>query len=265
MASNPFDDFFNQPGEKKPAPETPISPLEPDPRFPESSPESLDEVLAKSAAFEQKAIGLSRLLSQTNAVDHEPGWIASSPVLRLFVNPEDPHEQGSMQREKAYHQLLCNKFRGIIEPMRELAELHLSIVKQYNNEVGEHYYSVEKTDAQVKAEREQALEAIFFQRKLLGNCARDLGILAEALEVCENRLKKYIDAGGDNNISAAEQALIAKSRLALSSGVEHNFAHRYFLLNVIDKAAISLDYYMPATSSQYLQKLESAFVNQPET
>jgi hypothetical protein len=257
-------DLFGPKWEDKPdasqANPTP-DPLAPDLRFPENSPEALDEVLAACASFETKAIAISKLLSETRAVDHEPTWAASSEVLRFFITPEDPHDQGSMAREKAYHFFLSNKFRAIIEPMRELALLHTQIVKQFNNDVSEHYYSVEKTDQQVRGEKEQAIEAIHFQRTLLGNCARDLQILHRALEVCELRLKKYIDAGGENNLSAAEQALIAKSRLNLSSGVAHNFAYRYFLLNAIDKAAIYLDYYLPETSSKYLQQLEAAFVH----
>lgn len=116
--------------------------------------------------------------------------------MQYLIDIDDPHEQGSMRGEKAYHQILENKFRAIIVPMIELAHVHCDVVKQFNEDIDEHYYSVEKTDREIKSDRALAMEGLLFQRKLLGNAARDLSILSQAMEVCEVRLRKYIDAGG---------------------------------------------------------------------
>jgi hypothetical protein len=269
MPSNPFDAFFELPGEsnerkEQPEPETPSPPLEDRMVFPEDGKESLDEILEKNAGFEQQAASLSKLLSQTKAVDHEPVAFAGNTLVQYLIEIRDPHDQQSMRGEKAYHQLLENKFRAIIVPMLELAKLHSEIANQFNEDVDEHYYSVEKTDREVKSDKELALDGLLFQRKLLGNAARDLGILTQALEVCEVRLKKYIDAGGDDNISSAEQALIAKSRSYLTSGLEHHFDYGLFSLNLLDEAALTFRFFTKQTLSQYIQRLESAFRNRKQ-
>lgn len=267
MPDNPFDAFFEPPGgpeEKKHQPterEEKLSSYGDDPVFPEGGKESLDEILEKNAEFERRAESFSKLLSQTRAVDHDPVAFADNTFLKYLVDIKDPHQQSSMRGEKAYHQLLENKFRAIIVPMIELAQLHCKIVKQFNQDIDEHYYSVEKTEREVKSDRAIALESLFFQRKLLGNAARDLMILSKAMEVCEYRLKKYIDAGGDNNISSAEQALIAKNRTYLSAGLEHHFDYALFNLNLLDEAALTFRLFTKQTFSQYLQRLESAFRN----
>lgn len=266
MPSNPFDAFFEPPGgpgEKKnqPEPEKTYPPLEDHSVFPENGKESLDEILEKNMAFERSAASLSKLLSHTNAVDHEPVAFAGNTLVQYLIEIHDPHDQGSMRQEKAYHHFLENKFRSIIIPMLELAKLHSEIAHQFNEDVDEHYYSVEKTDVQVKSDKELALDGLLFQRKLLGNAARDLNILTRALEVCEVRLKKYIDAGGDNNISSSEQALIAKNREYLTAGLEHQFDYGLFTLNLLDEAALTFRFFTKQTLSQYLQRLESAFRN----
>lgn len=270
MPSNPFDAFFETPGsagEKKdqqPEPEAINPPLEDRTVFPEDGKESLDEILEKNALFERQAAGFSKLLSHTRAVDHEPVAFAGNTLIQYFVAIQDPHDQDSLRGERAYHQLLENKFRAIIVPMMELARLHCAVARQFNQDIDKYYYSVEKTEREVKSDRELALDGLLFQRKLLGNAARDLDILTRALEVCEVRLKKYIDAGGDNNISSAEQALIAKNREYLTAGLEHQFDHALFNLNILDEAALTFRFFTASTFSQYLQRLESAFRNQPK-
>ncbi len=267
MPSNPFDAFFEPPGgtgEKKDQQaerEEIYPPIEDRVIFPEDGKESLDEILEKNNQFEQRAAGFSKLLSQTRAVDHEPVAFAGNTLVQYLVDIHDPHEQGSMRGEKAYHQILENKFRAIIVPMIELARLHCDVVKQFNEDIDEHYYSVEKNDREIKSDRALAMEGLLFQRKLLGNAARDLSILSQAMDVCEVRLKKYIDAGGDNNISSAEQALIAKNREYLSSGLEHHFDYALFNLNLLDEAALTFRLFTKQTFSQYVQRLESAFRN----
>ena len=265
MPSNPFDAFFEPPGgaEEKKDQQTEkkeiYTPREEQTIFPEGGKESLDEILLKNEEFENQAGSFSKLLSQTRAVDHEPVAFAGNTLVQYLIEIHDPHDQRSMRGEKAYHQLLEHKFRAIMAPMLELARQHCEIVSQFNRDIDEHYYSVEKTEREVKSDRELALEGLFFQRKLLGNAARDLSILTKALEVCEVRLKKYIDAGGENNISAAEQALIAKNREYLTSGLEHQFDYGLFNLNLLDEAALTLRLFTKQTFSQYLQRLESAF------
>jgi len=266
MPSNPFDAFFEipgNPGEKKDLPEqeTAFSPQEDRGIFPEHGKESLDEIMEKNTVFERLAESFSKLLSQTKAIDHEPVAFAGNTLVQYFVQVHDPHDQRSMRGEKAYHQMLENKFRTIAVPMLELAKLHSEIAHQFIADVDEHYYSVEKTDREVKSDKELALDGLLFQRKLLGNAARDLGILTQALEVCEVRLAKYIDAGGDDNISRAEQALMAKSRIYLTSGQEHSFDYGLFALNLLDEAALTFRFFTKQTLSQYIQRLESALRN----
>jgi hypothetical protein len=270
MPSNPFDAFFEPPGEKGEKKDQQTErdkiypPIEDRTIFPEDGKESLDEILEKNMTFERHAESFSKLLSQTRAVDHEPVAFAGNTIVQLLVDIHDPHDQGSLRAEKAYHQILENKFRAIIVPMTELARLHHDIANQFNHDIDQYYYSVEKTDREIKSDRAIAMESLLFQRKLLGNAARDLSILSQAMEVCEVRLKKYIDAGGDNNISSAEQALIAKNREYLSSGVEHHFDYTLFNLSLLDEAALTFRLFTKQTFSQYIQRLESAFRNRPK-
>jgi hypothetical protein len=266
MPSNPFDAFFDVPGnshEKKKQPEQKSSFPQEDNQtvFPENGKESLDEILEKNAAFERSAERFSKLLSESRVVDHEPVAFSGNTLVQFLIEIHDPHDQGSMHGEKIYHQLLENKFRSIIVPMIELAKLHSEVAKQFLEDVDEHYYSIEKTDRELKSDKEFALDGLLFQRKLLGNAARDLGILTHALEVAEVRLKKYVDAGGDNNISSAEQALLVKSRTYLSSGLEHHFDYALFTLNLLDEAALTFRFFTKQTLSQYIQRMESAFRN----
>ena len=95
----------------------------------------------------------------------------------------------------------------------------------------------------------------------MAEAARNLDILDQALEACERRMKRYINAGGANNLSASELALIAKNRANLCPGREHGFDYTFFNINLLDKAAMTFGFFMKETSSQYLQKLLFALEN----
>ncbi|MEL7159649.1 MAG: hypothetical protein AAFN92_02735, partial [Bacteroidota bacterium] len=170
MPTNPYDDILNDAGaEKSDPPSAKPAELTPvdlnDPRFLHEGPEALDEVLDAVAQFNEKAESFSRLLSELNVSDHK----VASKVSRLFLVQDDPHERGNLGGERAYHELQEQKFRLIIAPMRELGELHLAAVRQFNDDIDEHYYSVEKTDQTVAAEKKAAMEGINLQRRILAD------------------------------------------------------------------------------------------------
>jgi len=254
--SNPYDDLFgNNP------PRSFGANMQPMPRedtHPENQPEPLDEILVKNALFNEKAQTFSTLLSRLRVVDHK----VPNEVLAMFVNLGENHDQGSLAGEKSFHELLSKKFRLIIEPMRELAALHLEAVKQYNNDIDGNYFSVEKEDRAVKSEKAEAVDGILLQRKILSEAAENLQILQAALQACERRMKKYVNAGGVNNLSAAELSLLTSNRDRLTAGLEHQFNFSFFDINLFDKTAITLGVYLKENTAQYLQRLMSAFTNQ---
>lgn len=226
-----------------------------DPRFQDDGPEALTAILAEIAVFQTQAAEFSRLLSELRVVDHK----VESQVKRLFLQTDDPHIRGTLTGEKQYHILQEKKFRMIIEPMRNLAEHHLTIAKRYNSDVDEHYFSVEKTDREIESDKTRAMDGIILQRKILGEAAESLQILEGGLEDTERRLKGYVNAGGRNNISQSEFEMIVRSREELTSGREHHFDYDFFDVNLLDKTALSLGVFVKETSNQYLSKLGKAF------
>jgi hypothetical protein len=262
---NPYDDLFDNPlPEKKaervddPQPDQ-LPVIEPvfslDDNFDPDGPDALDEILALNAEFNGHAEQFSKILSKLRVVDHE----VKGKVTRLFFVSKDPHQRGSMAGEKQYHALQTEKFSVIIEPMRKLAELHLNIVKQFNRDIDDLYFSVEKTNGQIESEKTQAMDGINLQRKILAEASNALTILQKGLIDTERRLKGYVNAGGKNNISSSEFELLSRKREQLSSGLEHHFDYKVFDTNLLDKTAFSLGIYMKETSAQYLNKLGKAF------
>lgn len=253
---NPYDHLFGSEQHQEPLPDDAsaaddFSELKP----PENQQDPLDAILEKIALFQQDAEAFSILLSRTRAVDHE----VPNELLTLFIKSGASHDQGSLAAEKAYHEALTKKFRQLIEPMKALAQLHLETIRQFNTEIDEGYFSIEKEAAEVKTDKTRAVDGLNFQRKILAEAAHSLDILDHALQACERRMKQYVNAGGVNNLSAAELALIAKNREQLTIGREHAFDYTFFSMNLIDKTAITLGFYMKETSAQYLQKLMHAF------
>ncbi|TXF87619.1 hypothetical protein FUA23_18130 [Neolewinella aurantiaca] len=260
---NPYDDLFDNPlPDKKPesSGETPADPT-PEPMFSfdgdfdPDGPDALDEILALNLDFNNRAEEFSRNLSKLRVVDHE----VKGKVTRLFLVSNDPHRRGSLAGEKQYHQLQTEKFFAIIEPMRELAELHMTIVKQFNRDIDEHYFSVEKTKGRIESEKTLAMDNINLQRKILAEAADALKILRGGLIDTERRLKEYVNAGGKNNISSSEFELLVRKREQLTTGLDHQFDYRIFDTNLLDKTALSLGIYMKETSAQYLARLGKAF------
>ncbi len=249
---NPYEDFFEE-NKKRMEQEPP--PLD-DHRFElsENYKEPLDEILEKVEGFNKKAEFFSRLLSEVRAVDHR----VEKALVNLFFKTKDKHDKGNLADEKAYHRLLCSKFRQIVKPMRELAEIHLETVKQFNRDIDKDYYSLDKTDKRVKIDKSIAIDGINLQRKILADATEDLEILESALVNTEKRLKNYINVGGLNNISASEAAIITQKRITLTDGRDYHFNHTFFKINMLDKTAISLGMYMKETTSQYLAKLSNA-------
>lgn len=256
---NPYEDFFNNP-KKEPQEEAPKDEFKPiefsEDQLPDDYKEPLDEVLDSIQIFREKAETFSKLLSETKAVDHR----VVNNIAKLFLVSEDKHDQESLQGEKEYHELLSNKFTAIIHPMKELAKIHLATVTQFNTDIDKNYYSIEKLDREVKIEKSQAIDGINLQRQILADAADDLQILESALIDTEDRIKKYIDVGGVNNISASEHALLKSNRTTLTSGQSFQFNYAFFKINMIDKTAISLGVYLKETTNQYLGKLMMAFV-----
>lgn len=271
MPTNPYDDILSGDNDAertplpKPDPEPAAAPRpqalfsEPDPlndpRFQDDGPEALDAILAELDAFRAKAADFSRLLSELRVIDHK----ADSSVKRLFLQSDDPHVRGTLLGEKQYHVLQAKKFRMIIEPMRTMAEEHLALATRFNRDVDEHYFSVEKTDREIKSGKTLAMDGIILQRKILGEATDSLQILEGGLKDTERRLKGYVNAGGRNNLSQSEYEMIVRNRSALTSGREHNFEYEFFDVNLLDKTALSLGIFMKETSNQYLKGLGEIF------
>ncbi|MFK7772835.1 MAG: hypothetical protein AB8F94_11870 [Saprospiraceae bacterium] len=253
---NPYDDIFDDSGEKKKSPEPEFTPLEfEDDHFDMNGKEPLDEILESIKTFQQQAESFSKLLSQTKAIDHK----VEGNILKYFLVTNDKFDQRSLGGEKKYHELLSTKFERIIAPMRELAKLHLTTIKQFNQDIDKNYFSIEKTDHAIKSEKSMAVDGINLQRRILADASSDLDILKNALEDTERRIKKYINAGGSNNISEAESVMLIQKRSGLTDGRNHQFDFSFFGLNFLDKTVISFGVHMKETSSQYLGKLMTAF------
>lgn len=258
---NPYDNIFGdkeengQPlGQSAPDPQKVVPYSLPKDSYPENEKEPLDEILEWINDFQKKAIPFSALLSQTRAVDHK----VENQLLGKFIVLEDPHNKGSLSGERAYHDKLQQYFRQIIKPMKILSEIHLQTVRKFNLHIDEHYYSIEKETTEVNADIKSAMEGINLQRRILADAADDLLILKGALEQTEKRIKKYIDTGGQNNISSSEIALMSRQRMELTSGSKHQLDYPFFQINLIDKTAMSLGFFLKETTSQYLQKLGKA-------
>ncbi|GAA0711306.1 hypothetical protein GCM10009430_00660 [Aquimarina litoralis] len=255
--SSLYDDLFEEDGKNnKPKPNKPQpSPIDDD-KFQASTTESLDEILALTKRFNLKAEPFSQLLTKTRAIDYE----VEKGVLDFFLVANDPHDQGSLARERKYYSMLQSKFEAVIVEMRILATIHLETIKQFNQDIDKDYYSVEKTDKQIQSDKEIAIDQINIQRKILADAATSLSILEDALIATEKRLRNYIDAGGVNNISRSECEILTQKRLDLTSGTSHHFDYTFFKINLLDKAAIAMGIYLKETTAQYLDKLSTTFI-----
>jgi hypothetical protein len=264
---NPYEDFFessrDQPQRKQiridqpeeiPEEENIFEENIHDKRF-KNSRESLDEVLVSLRMFQKEASNFSKLLSETRAIQHR----VISRFSRLFFSNQKDPDKKSLAGERAYHRVLTKKFRDIIQPMKHLAEIHLQTVKQFNRDIGEDYYSIEKEDHQIKQEKKLAVNGINLQRSILSDAAADLAILTDALNATEKRMDRYVDMGNYNNISSSELKLLVAERKTLTSGLEHQFQYGIFDINIIDKTVLQLGGYQKETSKQYLTKLLRAF------
>lgn len=253
--SNPYDDIFNEgtPQKQKPEEQFPDAPIPPP--NPEPSKEPLDEILELNTQFNQEAEAFSRLLSETSVIDHKE----NTGILQYFVVIPEKNRPDNLADERIYHGLLKRKFEAIITPMVKLATIHREAIKTFNENIDDEYYSVEQSDGQVKINKTIALDGINLQRKVLADAANHLKILDTALEVSEGRLSNYVNAGGTDNISAAELAIIAQKRTTLTRGLNHQFDYSFFTINLLDKTALTFGVHMKETSAQYLNNLSKAF------
>ncbi len=256
---NPYDDLFD-PAEEENQP-TPPQPLfndaafEADDRFEDNGIDALDEILASIQVFNEQAESFSKLLSETRAIDHK----VESGFARFFFETPEKHAKETLTGERKYHQSLKDKFESIIVPMRDLAELHLQTIKQFNNDIDKNYFSIDKPDSLVKQHKAMAINGISLQRRILADATINLDILKNALISAERRIYAFVNIGGHNNLSNAEYEIIVQKRKVLTSGVQHHFDFTFFDVNLVDKTAISLGIYMKETTSQYLGNLIKAF------
>jgi len=251
-----YDDLFENDGAENKSPKRILKPvdLEAD-DFNNAGSESLDEILILIDQFSDKATPFSQLLTRTRAIDHE----VEKGILDFFLVAKDKYDQGSLAKERTYYAILQDKFEAIIVPMKDLAQVHLQTITQFNRDIDKEYYSIEKTDKQVASEKEMAIDHINTQRKILADAASDLAILEQALTHTENRLRAYINAGGINNISSSECDILAQKRISLTSGQQHQFDFSFFKMNLVDKTAIAMGVYLKETTAQYLGKLGKVF------
>ncbi len=254
---NPYEDLFEEQGknENQHDRNSLFSSEESSLSFDENAKEPLDEILEAISVFNSKAEHFAKLLSRLKVVDHK----VDSGLVKLFVEKEDKYDKGSLKKERQYHELLASKFTAIIEPMRSLAELHLSMLRQFDLNIDKNYYSVEKTDKTVRSEKADAIDGINLQRKILAEATSNLDLLVESLRDSEKRLRDYVDVGGMNNISNSEFEFLIQKRELLTSGRTHQFDYSFFNFNFLDKTVISLGIYMKETTSQYLGRLRNIF------
>ena len=132
-----------------------------------------------------------------------------------------------------------------------LAKIHLNTVRQFNRDINKDYFSIGKSDRDVKEDKSIAIDGINMQRKILADATNDLFILKDALEHTEGRIEKFINVGGIDNISSSEHEIIIQKRSMLTSGRDDQFDYSIFNINLLDKTVISLGIYMKETSSQY--------------
>lgn len=256
---NPYDSVFDDDEQQENRPEQ--EPSEPlfDPTLPEGDlTEPLDELLASCAAIREQVTQLAQLLTDTRAVDHSVALGADQPWLQYFIRVEDHQDKGSLAEERTYHEMLEAHFRKIVVPTRELASAHRDTLRQYHLDIDKNYYSVHKEMPQVRREIKFVQDQLLLQRQTLHNAARDLTLLEKALRTAEVRMRKYINAGGVNHLSASEWALIRQERENLTNGTEHTFNYSFFELNILDRAALSLGILQKKTTAQYLQNLSLA-------
>ncbi len=265
---NPYEDFFKSSRDQPLRKDTGKEPFEEsseeaenifeenihDKRF-KNSRESLDEVLTSLRLFQKEATNFSKLLSETRAIQHK----VVSRISRIFLTNKKSPDKKSLAGERAYYRVLTKKFNNIISPMKSLAEIHLQTVEQFNRDIDEDYYSIDKEDHQIKQEKKHAIDGINLQRSILADAAADLAILTGALIATEKRMDRYVDIGNYNNISSSELKLLIADRENLTSGRNHQFQYEIFDINILDKTVLQLGGYQKETSKQYLSKLLKAF------
>lgn len=217
--------------------------------------EPLEAIQELIASFKSKSDQFSAFLSTTRAIDHLEEAHSAPSWLSLFIETGSNRSRGSLEAEKTHYTLLQTKFHGIITQMKELAFVHLEVIKRFNTDIDKHYFSLEKTQELVNLEIKSVIEQINLQRRILGNATRDLNILEGAMEAAEARLKRLIDYGGPNNLSSAEFEVLKLVRTEMTTGFSSKFNYQFFDINLIDKIALQFDIYLKKTTGQYLQEL----------
>ncbi len=254
---NPYDDFLFGDDEKKKKQylDDESKPLDLSRAYepPINHKEPLDEILERNKIFQKKAESFSRILSEASAVDHK----VLNNFTQIFLLAENKNARLDLPGEKEYYAFLNNAFESIIVPMRELAEIHQASVLQFNEDIDNDYYSLDKIEKEVEQEIALAIEGIQMQRKILSEASKDLEIFKDALIDTEKRIKTFIGSGGENNISNSEVLILISKREEMTSGNKHRFDYGFFEMNLLDKAATSVGWYMKETTSQYLNKLMS--------
>lgn len=258
--TNPYESAFGEENQPKPdkADQARLSAESPLEEFEDDGVELLDELLELCRKFSEQAGPFVQLLSKTRAVDHEVPALARRRWLQYLVSVDDPHRKKNLKEERVYYELLQKKFVQIIVPMKTLATQHLEAIKKYHNDIDEHYYSIHKTELQVKREVARAKEDILLQRRILFDAQEALSILTEALDATEKRMGEYVNVGGQNNISASELAVLSQERRRLTDGEIHQFNFGFFALNLLDKLSMQLQFLPKATTAQYLGQLSLA-------
>jgi len=186
---NPYDDLFNNGDENQKDPQDrPLdltdSELGEKDNFKTDGKEPLDEIVENIQRFDKEAEAFAKLLSRTKAIDHK----VMTSVERILFMELKPKEELTLIEEREYHHLLRKKFEAIINPMRNLAKIHLEVVQQYNTDIDAEYFSTEKTDHTVNSEKSSVVNNINIQRKILADASDDLTILKDALEVAKKEL-----------------------------------------------------------------------------
>ena len=171
----------------------------------------------------------------------------------MFLVTDTP-EPLDLPDERRLHITLYNYFVDIGKHAKELSAWHRSTLEFYVEDYHD-YVSLVYSSEQLSKKKAIIKDSVISQRKILGEAAKDLKILENAMIACEKRMKKYRDSKG-HSISNAELLLIQEDRENLTSGLGLDFDHDTYYLNLIDRSRLFFNKVSEETSHQSMTRMK---------
>ena len=198
------------------------------------APESIDQIMVGIQNFKERAKKLSETLTLCAAHKYK----VTPLFMKMFLVTEKS-EPLSLEDERQLHITLYNFFVDIGQLAKELSVWHHETLEFYVDDYHD-YVSLTYSTIQLTKKKTIIKDNVLFQRKILGEAAKDLKILEEAMIACEKRMKKF-RSDKHESISNAELLLIQENRETLTSGLGLDFDHNSYYLNLIDKSRLFFD------------------------